>query len=187
MFWCKKSFSTIADWKNTHCCVCARERESKITDVKFFLFMQRDKKWRVEIIRKNSVRNSKILFKTSSLYSNQNGFSVRSIVYDIIRNLLRNATLSPVRPDLAKFCCHTDDTDNDLITSLGQCHCSTDLLFYLFGFSWLAFFELTTALLVRSNPNQSKWKSATQQFFPFQSFFCEYIFYFLLIVHVTVC
>ena len=34
-------------------------------------------------------------------------------------------------------------------------HCTSDVLFYLFTFGWLAYFELATDLLVWSNPNKS--------------------------------
>ena len=47
-----------------------------------------------------------------------------------------------------------------LLTLWGECHYSTDLLFYWFGFSCFAYVELTTDLLDCLNPNQSNRMSA---------------------------
>ena len=44
-------------------------------------------------------------------------------------------------------------------------HWMADLLFILFGYSCFAYVEWTTILLVWSNPNQSKSKSAVQLVF----------------------
>ena len=52
------------------------------------------------------------------------------------------------------------------LTYRGKDHCTTDLLFILFGFSCFAFVELAIPLLVWSNPNQSNRMSAVQGPFP---------------------
>ena len=53
-----------------------------------------------------------------------------------------------------------------LITRLlckGKCHCTTDLLFYLFGSTYFTYYgKLTTDLLVWSDPNLSNKRSAIQ-------------------------
>ena len=51
----------------------------------------------------------------------------------------------------------------------GKCHCTADLLVYLFGVSCFAYCELATDLLILQNPNQSNRRSAIQWYFPIQS------------------